>query len=64
MLRVKVSYTINGFNKFVVGELVEKTDSFCSVLSDINGAVVKIAERNIDEYIEFGGESNGERKKE
>jgi len=64
-MRVKVSYTVNGFNKFVVGQLLEKTDSFYRVKSELDGAIVKVPVKNEDEYIEYdGGEYNGANKKE
>jgi len=48
--RVKASYTIDGYNKFVVGTVVDETPTFIKVQSD-TGAVIEIARKNIDEII-------------
>lgn len=58
MSRVKVSYTINGFNKLVVGTLILRDSEKTIVKSEKDGAVVTVKEHNIDEFIEYRGDEH------
>ena len=49
--RVKVNYTISGYSKYQLGEIVAEDETHITVLSEVTGDTVRIARRCIDELV-------------
>jgi len=50
-VRVKISYTINKFNKAVSGELIDETPIEYTIKT--SDAIFKVAKKNVDEFIKY-----------
>ena len=53
--KVKVTYTIFGYCKYITGILIEEDEQFLGVRGLRDGAIFRIAKSTIEEIIELGG---------